>query len=352
MTSLRKFTIRLAVYGAALVYLGLDLFVFHGPIAKRVERAGSQKTDDGNVVARVFNHHITLDQLDRAVSERLWLEGRNAEELSADELKLIRYVALDGLIDHELLRVKAKANAPDLIVSDEEVDGRLRRLAARFESRDAMESAMKAQGIKSETELRERVAARIQQEKYVEMKVAPMAEVTEDEARAWFDEHAKELETPERIEVRQVFLPTLDRDPEQEKTKLAAALADLKAGKKDFAKLVSEMSEDPASKNKGGDLGWISKDRLPAEFTAQVFALKAGEPALVRTRIGWHLVEVTGSKPAQPRTFDEAKEEVVAALESAKRHAAAEEYRLALRKFEAAKIRIDHDKLAAGTGDR
>ncbi|MCA9207712.1 MAG: SurA N-terminal domain-containing protein, partial [Planctomycetales bacterium] len=133
MTSLRKFTIRLAVYGIALVYLALDLFVFHGPLAKRIERVGT-RPDDGNVVARVFNHHITLDQLDRAVRERLWLEGRDAGELSADELKLIRYVALDGLIDHELLRVKAKANAPDLIVSEEEVDERLRRLAARFES--------------------------------------------------------------------------------------------------------------------------------------------------------------------------------------------------------------------------
>ncbi|MCB1132893.1 MAG: peptidylprolyl isomerase, partial [Verrucomicrobiae bacterium] len=341
MTSLRKFTIRLAVYGIALVYLALDLFVFHGPLAKRIERVGTGP-DDGNVVARVFNHHITLDQLDRAVRERLWLEGRDAGELSADELKLIRYVALDGLIDHELLRVKAKANAPDLIVSEEEVDERLRRLAARFESRDGMESAMNAQGIESETELRERIAARIQQEKYVERKVAPMAEVTEEEARAWFDGHAKELEIPERIEARQVFLPTLDRDPELEKAKLTAALADLKAGKKDFVELVSELSEDPASKDKGGDLGWFGKDRLPAEFTAQVFALKTGEPALVRTRIGWHLVEVTGSKPAQPRTFDEAKEEVMAALESAKRRAAAEEYRLALRKFESAKIRIDH----------
>ena len=95
MTSLRKFTIRLAVYGIALVYLALDLFVFHGPLAKRIERVGTGP-DDGNVVARVFNHHITLDQLDRAVRERLWLEGRNAGELSADELKLIRYVALDA----------------------------------------------------------------------------------------------------------------------------------------------------------------------------------------------------------------------------------------------------------------
>ena len=351
MTSLRKFTIRLAVYGVALIYLALDLFVFEGPLAKRIGRLGSG-ADDADVVATVFNHRITMDQLDRAVHERLWLEGRTPDGLSPEELRLIRYAALDGLIDHELLRVKAKANAPDLIVSEAEVDARLRRLASRFESRDAMERAMKSQGIASETELRERTAAAIQQERYVESKVGPMSAVTEDEARAWFDQHAKELEIPERIEVRHVFLPTLDRDPEEAKPKLEAALAELTSGAKDFPTLARELSEDPASKEKGGNLGWIARDRLSAEFTTQVFALEKGKPTLVRTRLGWHLAEVTGKLPARPRSFEEARDEVIAAIEAVKRRKAAHDYRRALRDFEAAKIRIRHERLAAESADR
>lgn len=358
MTSVGKFTLRLAIYGLVLAYLAGDLFVFHGPLRRRLDLADPDsaaavaEARRTGVVATVFNHKITMDQLDRAVRERLWLDGRKVGDLTPEDLRLIRYVALNELIDHELLRVKAKANAPDLIVTDEEVDERLRRLASRFESRDAMEKSMKSQGIADESELRERIAARIQQERYVESKVAPLCEVKEEEARSWFSEHRKELEIPGRIEVRHVFLATLDKEPGEVKTKLEAALADLKADKKSFADLAAELSEDAASKPRGGRLGWITRDRLSADFTAPVFALDENEPALVRTKLGWHLVEVTGRKPARARGFDDARDEIVAALEAAKRRQAVADYREALRKFEAAKIRIDHGMLADDPADR
>lgn len=347
MTAMRKFTIRLGIYGAALAYLACDLFVFHGPLARRIERATSGEVRE-DIVAQVFNHSITTGQLERAVRERLWLEGRTVDGVSPQDLRLIRYAALDELIDHALLRVKAKANAPDLIVTDAEVDERLRRLASRFESRDEMETAMKSQGIATGRELRDRLAARIQQERYVESKVAPLAPVTEEEARAWFDEHAKELEIPERVEVRHIFLPTLDRDPDEVKSELQTAFEELSSGAKDFPTLAAELSEDPASKPGGGNLGWLTRDRVLAEFTAQVFELEEKKPTLLRTRLGWHIVEITGRKEATPRSFENARDEVVAALENVKRRQAAAEYRAALKTFEAAKIRIDHEKLAGG----
>ena len=175
MTPLKKFTLRLVIYGAVFAYLAADLFIFNGPLRKKIDLAdpgsalGIAAAKEKGVVARVFNLQITRGQLDRAMRERLWLEGKSIESITPDQRKLVRYAALDDLIDHELLRVKAKVNAPDLTVSDEEINGRLRRLLARFETKDAMEAAMKSQGIPSEQDLRDRLAARIQQEKYVEL---------------------------------------------------------------------------------------------------------------------------------------------------------------------------------------
>lgn len=351
MTPLGKFSLRLAVYGAALVYLAGDLFVFKGPLRRRIDLADPQtpeaiaRAKSEGVVARVFNHQITRGQLERALRERLWLEGRTVESLAPEILKTARYAALDDLIDHELLRVKAKAHAPQLLVTDAEVDERLRLLAARFETKEEMEAAMKSQGIAGGRDLRDRLAARLQQEKYVESKIAPLAEVGEEEALKWFEENRGALGYPERVEVRHVFLPTLDHLPEEAKAKLDAALADLTAKKKDFAALARELSEDPATKDAGGSLGWMTRRRLPEDFAAPVFALPLHQPALVRTRLGWHLVEVTGRKPAEPRSFEQAKPEVMAALHALKRDQAAREYRDALRQFEAAKIQVFHDML-------
>jgi parvulin-like peptidyl-prolyl isomerase len=352
MTPLGRFSLRLAIYGMVVAWLAGDLFLFHGPLRRRIDRADPASAaavriaKSQGVVARVFNHQITRDQLERAVHERLWLEGKTPADLTPENLKLVRYAALDDLIDHELLRVKAKANAPRLRVGDEEVNERLSRLLGRFESRDAMESAMKAQGIANERDLRDRLAARIQQEKYVELKTGPLAAVTEDEARAWFEENRDKLALPERVRARHVFISTLERPEQEAKTMLETALADLTADKADFAALASRLSEDPASKSHGGDLGWMSRARLPEDFAGPVFALPPQSPALLRTRIGWHLVEVTGRKPAESRDFAQAKDEVFAALEAVKRREAAREYRSALRRFEAEKIDVYQDMLA------
>lgn len=352
MSPLAKFSLRLAIYGMVIAYLAGDLFVFHGPLRRKMERADPsspaaiQAAKARGVVARVFNLQITRSQLDRAVHERLWLEGKSPAGLSPENLKTVRYAALDDLIDHELLRVKAKANAPQLIVTDEELNERLRRLLGRFVSKGEMETAMKSQGIASEQDLRDRIAARIQQEKYVELKIGPLVDVTEDEARDWFSQNEARFARPERIRPRHVFLATLNRPEEEARLKLEAALVDLTSGAKDFAALVSELSEDPASKANGGDLGWMTRERLPLDFAQPAFSLPLHKPTLLQTRIGWHLVEVTGRKPAEPRTFDEAKPEVIAALEAVKRRQAAAEFRDALRRFEADKIDVYHDMMA------
>lgn len=351
MSPLKKFTLRLVVYGAVLGYLACDLFVFHGPLSRKIARADPSSPEAvaaakaRGVVARVFNLQITRSQLDRAVRERLWLEGKSVDSLTPESRKIARYAALDELIDHELLRVKAKAHATELRVADDEIDERLRNFAARFASKDAMVAAMKSQGISGERDLRDRLAARIQQEKYVASKVVPLSQVTDGEARQWFDENQKSLLIPERIEVRHIFIPTLDHPPEEAKAKLDAALADLTTNQNDFATLAREISEDPATKDNGGSLGWMTRDRLPADFAAAVFTLPLNQPTLVRTRIGWHLVEVTARKPAGPPTFDQAKPEVLAALETVRRRQAATDYRAALRQFEAAKIDVYHDRM-------
>jgi len=345
MTPLKKFTLRIALYGTVLAYLAGDLFVFHGPLSRMIERAHPDSAE-AIVVARVFNLQITRSQLDRAVSERLWLTGQSIDSLTPEARKIVRYAALNELIDHELLRIKANVNAPQLRVSDEEIDERLQRFQDRFESPDAMLSAMKAQGIPSKQDLRDRLAARIQQEKYVDSKIAPLAQVTDVEAREWFDQNQNELAIPERIEVRHVFIPTLDRSQEEAKAKIEVALAELTSNAKDFATLAKELSEDPATKDKGGSLGWMTLKRLPADFATPVFALPVNRPSLIQTRIGWHLVEITARKPAEPRSFEQAKPEVFAALEAVKRRQAATEYRAALRQFESAKIDVFHDMMA------
>ncbi|MES2923047.1 MAG: peptidylprolyl isomerase [Verrucomicrobiota bacterium] len=340
MSPLRKFTFRLAIFGAVVTYLVGDFYIFKGPLYRTIKADDFSERD---LAARVSGHPISRSQLERALNEKLWLEGKSAAQLSPADLKAARDAALDELIDHELLCLQVKAVTPQIAVSTEETNQRLRRLVGRFESKDGLETAMKSEGIAREKDLRGRLAARIQQEKFIALRIDPSIKVTDDEARKWFDENQSAISLPERVEARHLFIPTLDHPPEEAKQKLDAALIELTEKKKDFPTLAKELSEDPATKDNGGSLGWMTRDRLPADFAAPVFSLEPNKPTLVRTKLGWHLVEVTSRKSGEPRTFEQAKPEILAALEAIKRREATGELRKSLRNPDATKIEIFND---------
>lgn len=349
MTHRGKFLLRLCIYGVVFIYLICDLRFCGGPLSRRV-RATRQPGPPttvaaGDIVARVYGYQIRRSQLERAVHERLWLEGKTLADVSPQNRKLVRYAALEDLIDHELLRTKVAVNTFDLTVGEEELNARVRRFTERFETRQELAVAMASQGIAGEQDLRDRLAARIQQEKYVEWRIAPLVGVTDDEARTWFEENQSQLATPERVEARHIFMPTLERDADEVKQALDTALVALTAGTKDFATLARELSDDAFTKERGGALGWMTRQRVPADLAAPLFALPLHEPRLVRSKLGWHLLEVTARRPAEPRTFEQAKPEILSALEAVKRRKAAAEFRHALRKFEAKNIEIYRDRV-------
>src|SRR5690606_17198768 len=69
------------------------------------------------------------------------------------------------------------------------------------------------------------------------------------------------------------------------------------AGGADFAQLAQENSQDEATADRGGALGWFAQDSYGVEFGAQVAALADGEvSAPFKTEAGWHIVKREGSR--------------------------------------------------------
>ncbi|MEO6696121.1 MAG: peptidylprolyl isomerase [Ignavibacteria bacterium] len=88
--------------------------------------------------------------------------------------------------------------------------------------------------------------------------------------------------------------------------KAKEVMARIKNGE-DFSKVAQEVSQDPGSKDKGGDLGFFDRRRMVQPFDSVAFTLKVGEVSdLVRTPFGWHIIKVTEIKPYQ--SFEKQKE--------------------------------------------
>jgi len=342
----KSFVVRIVLYSVALLYLAGDLFVFHGPVLRKIRSArpdspeSLERAKARGMVAQVFGHPIHRDQVERAARERVWLRGLSLDELTPAQRRTERLAALNELVDHTLLRVKVQYNQDEFPISEEEVDEAVRRLAARYPGRDALLEDLRAEGIDSEKELRLRLGARIQQAKYLEERIGEGIAVGEDEAREWFEEHAGDFAMPERVRVRHVFRSTLRHSAGEARATLDKALSELRAGTRGFAELASELSEDPRSRGEGGELGWMSEERLPADFGKPVFAMKPGRAELVRTKLGWHLVEVMERKPRALRSFEAARDEVLAALEAWKREVMVREFRNKLREQDAIAVHV------------
>ncbi|MGQ9457540.1 MAG: peptidylprolyl isomerase [Anaerolineae bacterium] len=74
----------------------------------------------------------------------------------------------------------------------------------------------------------------------------------------------------------------------------------LKAGD-DFAAVAKEFSQDPSTKDQGGDLGWFPRGRMVAEFEEVAFSLPVGELSEpVKTQYGYHIIRVEERDPNRP----------------------------------------------------
>src|SRR5437016_349377 len=129
------------------------------------------------------------------------------------------------------------------------------------------------------------------------------------EVEKYYTDHAKEFETPQQVHAAHVLVPVPQTGgseaEDNARTKVVDVIRRAKAGE-DFARLAAEISEDPGSKSKGGDLGWISKGEMVPAFEAVAFTLRRGEisPEPVRSPFGFHAIKVfesraAGKKPLQ-----------------------------------------------------
>jgi peptidyl-prolyl cis-trans isomerase D len=151
--------------------------------------------------------------------------------------------------------------------------------------------------------------------------VAGQVNVSDAELRKEYDAHvADRYQQPEERRASHILI-AIDKGADAAAVKAAqdkaeALLKQVKANPADFPRLAKDNSQDPGSAGQGGDLGFFGKGMMDKAFEAATFNLsKEGEiSALVRSDYGFHIIRLTGLKPAKQRSFDEVKGEIAAEL--------------------------------------
>lgn len=221
-------------------------------------------------------------------------------------------------------------------------------------------SAIANSSFVTETEMR-RLIELLGERRDVSMLVLPAptadtAAVSSAQIKAWYDAHPADYQAPESVSIeymeldaeampapaaaddsalRERFEQDQSRFAEQEQRlashiliqvdakadaaaqqaaqqEAAQLAAKAQAAGTDFAALARASSDDAGSQASGGDLGWISKDMMPAPFEQALFAMQAGEvSAPVKTDFGWHVIHLREIKAGQQESFENVRDALV-----------------------------------------
>jgi peptidyl-prolyl cis-trans isomerase D len=142
-------------------------------------------------------------------------------------------------------------------------------------------------------------------------------QVSDDMLKLQYQANIQQYQVPNRVHVEHILFMTVgkpDAEVEEIKKKAEDVLKQVKKGGK-FEDLAKKYSEDPGSKDKGGDLNWITQGQTVAEFEKTAFSLPAGQVSdLVKTQYGFHIIKVLEKETAHTKPFEEVKDSLRAPL--------------------------------------
>jgi peptidyl-prolyl cis-trans isomerase C len=134
--------------------------------------------------------------------------------------------------------------------------------------------------------------------------------LTDDAMHKVYDEAVKQMGDEQEVHARHILIRAAANDEKASKAaedKIKAIIARLKKGE-DFAKVASEVTEDPSGKANGGDLGYFTKDQMVPEFSTVAFKLDKGQISdPVKTQFGWHVIKVEDKRVKPAPKFEEVK---------------------------------------------
>jgi peptidyl-prolyl cis-trans isomerase D len=156
---------------------------------------------------------------------------------------------------------------------------------------------------------------------------------TQQEIEAYYNAHKSEYSVPEQAKSRHILIKL---EPNADPKAVAAAQAKAQDVMKqlqnggNWADLAKKYSDDPGSKDSGGELGFAKRGQMVPEFDTAIFTQKIGDIKMVKSQYGFHIIQVEDRTPAHAQSLAEVLPTIQATLLRQKSTAAQDAYAKAL----------------------
>lgn len=256
---------------------------------------------------------VTVTSAEVALA-RYWAKLEAPYE-AADDAKATA-LAMDKVISDILLA--GEASVEGVTLGKREVKEGMAAFRSRAGGEAPYKEILRTAGA-SEDDLARLVERHRLARRYVEQHIAPAVSVSEDEARAWYEQPGHQVHHFDQIRVRLIFINSKEGESADGEAKarerIEAAAARIGAGE-DFAAVAREASED-LSRQIGGEIGWVSRGAILGPMEDLVWRLDTGETSgVLRGPYGFALIQIVDRRPAGPSPFEEVRDSVVSDLEA------------------------------------
>jgi peptidyl-prolyl cis-trans isomerase SurA len=256
----------------------------------------------------------------------------NSSERTARAGALRREV-LDRLIDEHL--IEQQATELKLSVSSEDIDRTIEEIKKEHglsDSQLAQELRTQQMDMKS---YRVMLKQQIKRMRVINVAVGSKVTVSDSDVQGYYDRHMKSGANTQ-VKASHIFIAipeNADAATVLAKEAVARKLLNRAKAGEDFAMLAKEFSEDPATRNEGGDLGYFGRDMLPKPIEEMVFSMTIGEVrGPVRADRGFHVIKLVDKRAKDVKPLADVREEIRAQLRQKEMERQTKNYLVELRK--------------------
>jgi parvulin-like peptidyl-prolyl isomerase len=255
------------------------------------------------VIVKGKGFEIKRSELDQVMTGLKSAAAARGQAIPPAQLSPIEGQLLGRLIQVQILL--QKATAADKSNGVLKADLQMKSLLERAGSQDVLDRQLKAVGM-TQADLRAKVVQESTAQAVLTRELN--VEVTDAEVKKFYDDHPADFEQPEMAHVRHILLMTMDpvtrapltSDQQKAKQKQADDLLKRIRGGADFASLAKQYSEDPGSKDNGGEMPAFPRGQMVPEFEAAAFSLTNNQVSdIVTSAYGYHIIKSIDKTPAK-----------------------------------------------------
>jgi peptidyl-prolyl cis-trans isomerase D len=140
---------------------------------------------------------------------------------------------------------------------------------------------------------------------------------SQQQIQQYYNDHMSDYQVPEQAKSRHILISVPEgadaKTDAAAKAKADSVLKQLQAGGS-WTDLAKKYSDDPGSKDQGGELGFAQRGKMVPEFDKAIFSQKIGDIEIVKSSFGYHIVQVEERQSAHTQPLSEVQANIVAAL--------------------------------------